>query len=105
MPGLDFVIPITVELIATNFDLIEFLIGDLDASRIGLWIQFRMNPETGGGGGTGDKVDDGFEISQRLAPPVLADVGEEPMLDLFHLLVPGGKWQTKIRSAVSSANC
>src|SRR5271157_1759000 len=24
---------------------------------------------------------------------------------LFHLLVPGGKWQTEISSPVSSANC
>ncbi len=90
MPGLDFVIPITVELVAPDFDLIEFLIGDLDASRIGLWIQFRMNLKTGGGGGTGDEVDDGFETSQWLAPPVLADAGEEPMLDFVPL---AGTWR------------
>ena len=90
MPLLDFVVPITVELIAPDFDLIELLIGNLDASRIGLWIQFRMNLKTGGGGGTGDEVDDGFETSQRLATPVLANVREKSMLDFVPL---AGAWR------------
>ena len=89
MPWLDFVVPITVELIAPDFDLIELLIGDLDTSRIVLWIQFGMNLEAGGGGGTCDEVDDGFETSQRLATPVLADVREKPMLDFVPLAGTG----------------
>jgi len=50
-----------------------------------LWIQFGMNLEAGGGGGTCDEVDDGFETSQGLATPVLADVREKPMLDFVPL--------------------
>src|SRR5271166_1109360 len=48
-----------------------------------------MNLETGGGAGRGNETDDGLETSQRLAAPVLADIGKESMLDLIPLAGTG----------------
>ena len=56
--------------------------------------------------GGSDQVDDDLMTDQRFAPPVLADEREQTVsLILFHLLVPGGKWQTEISRPVSSASC
>jgi hypothetical protein len=42
---------------------------------------------------------------QRFAPPVPAEEEHKRGSILFHLLVPGGKWQTEISSPVSSERC
>jgi len=47
----DLVVPVAVELVATNFDLSEFLIGHLDARRIGISIQLSMHLESSLGSG------------------------------------------------------
>ena len=88
---MDLIVPITVEFVAPDLHLFEFLIGDSDSSRVIVGIQFRVNLKASCGGGAGDQADDRFEASQGLTAPVLADVGEQPMLDLVPLA--GTRWK------------
>ena len=87
----DLVVPVAVELVATNFDLSEFLIGHLDARRIGISIQLSMHLESSLGSGGGDEIYDRLETAQGLAAPVLTDIGEEPMFDFVPLA--GARWK------------
>jgi hypothetical protein len=80
-----------VEFIAQDVDFCDFLLGDSDSRRVGSSIQFGMDLEAGRRGGAGDKTDDRLEATLRLASPVLADVGEQPMLDLVPLAGAGRK--------------
>ena len=91
LAGLDFVVPIAMEFITADLDLGQFLIGHLDHGWISSGIQLSVNGQTSRGGGRGDEVYDGLETAERLATPVLADVGEEAMLDLVPLAGAGRK--------------
>ncbi len=74
-----------MELVAAKLDLFQLLVSDLDASGISLRVQFRMNFEAGSGRGSGDEVHDRFEAAQRLAAPVLTDIGKQPVLNFIPL--------------------
>ena len=65
--------------------------GDLDAGRVVALITFGVDFEPGAGRGPGDEVHDDFVALERSASPVAGDGGEEPVFDLFHFDVPGGK--------------
>jgi len=50
-----------------------------------------MDRQPGLGGCRSDQVDDDLVTDERLSPPVLADEGKQPMLDLVPLTRAG--WQ------------
>jgi hypothetical protein len=77
-----------VEFVALDFDLIELLIGYFDSGSVGLRVQFRMDLEAGSG--AGNEVYDRFETPQRFSAPVLAAIGEQPVLDFVSL---AGTWR------------
>ena len=58
---------------------------------IGPTVDLTPHAQPRGGARGANQADDDGETHQRLPAPVRADVGEQPVLDLFHLLVPGGK--------------
>jgi hypothetical protein len=80
-----------VKFITADIELFEFLVRNFDASLIGFRVEFGMNLESGRGCGSSDETHDGLEISQRLAAPILTDVGKETMLDLVPLARP--RWE------------
>ena len=66
-------------------------------------VEFGGDGEPGAGGGRGDGVDDDF-VAVRGRPRQFIVMWENSRCSiLFHLLVPGGKWQTVTVSPVSSA--
>ena len=70
---MDFVIPVAVEVVACEVNLGHFVVGDLDAGRVGSTVNLGMNLETFSSGGSGDQTHDHFEAGEWLAAPVLAD--------------------------------
>ena len=74
----DGVIPLPMEVIAVNRHFSQLLIGDLDASRIGLFVQFRVDLESRSRGRISDEVDDRLTAEQRAASPILGGVPHFP---------------------------
>jgi hypothetical protein len=68
-----------VEFVAKNADGVDLVIGDFDACRIDVGINFGSHLEAGGGGG--DQLDDGLMTLEWFATPVLCDEREQAMLD------------------------
>ncbi len=56
-----------MEVMADKIDSSDFSVGDLDAGRIGVLIEFAAHLETGLSCGRGDKLDDGLIAHQRLS--------------------------------------
>ena len=81
----------------------ELFVADFDASVVRPIVQLGVDLQPGGGLGSGDQVDHNFEALQRLAVPVEADEAEQAVPNLFHLELPGGKWQTRMASPVVPA--
>src|SRR4029453_9226365 len=77
--------------------------GDLDALGIAVRVDLAADGQARLGRRGADQLDDDLGADQRLAAPVLRDVGEEAVLDPFHLLVPGGRCATVTARPVSSA--
>ena len=75
MAGLDLVVPIAVEFVATDLDQGKLLVRDLDAGLVGFCVQFGVNLEALGGGSR-DEIDDRLEVAEWFAAPVLGDVRE-----------------------------
>ena len=59
----------------------HLLVGDADAARVGARVQLAPDREAGLGGRRADQVHDDAAADQRLGPPVLADEGEQAVLD------------------------
>ena len=91
---------------------------DLDSGRVLIGVERSAHTQALRGGGAGDQVDDDLVAFERASAPVAGDVTEPESQGcdafrryrmnmrcsiLFHLLVPGGKWQTLIFSPVASA--
>jgi len=55
-------------------------VGDLDAGRIGVLIEFAANRETGLRRRCGDQLDDDLVTDERFSAPVAGDEREETML-------------------------
>ena len=74
-----------MEFVGAQFDLCEVLVADLDAGRVGVGVQLRMDFQAVRGRGRGDQADDDLEAHQGLAAPVLGNETEEAVLDLVPL--------------------
>jgi hypothetical protein len=70
---------------AGETDGFEFGVGDLDAGRVGVWIELAANLEAGLSCGGGDQFDDDLMADQRLAAPVSGDERKQAVLDLVPL--------------------
>ena len=74
-----------MEIILSQRQSLHFCLRDLDARRIVLLVQPRLDAQTSGSPRSPDEIDDCLKTGQWLAPPVLGDVTEEPMFDLVPL--------------------
>ena len=86
----DSIIPFAVKFMAGDVYGSEFVVGDLDAGRVGLGIEFATDLETGLCSCRADQLNDHLMADQRLSAPVAGDEGEEAMLDLVPL---AGAWR------------
>ena len=66
---------------AFDVDGVHLGIGDLDALGIAVGVDVAGDGEAGIGRGGADQLDDDLMADERLAAPVLGDVGEQAMLD------------------------
>ena len=78
-----------MEVVPGKVDCGHFLVADLDAFGIGVRIEFAMHVQAGGGGRGGNQLDDDAIADQRSGAPVLADEGEQAVLDLVPFAGPG----------------
>jgi hypothetical protein len=69
----DRVVPFTVELGTGDIDGIHLLVGQSDALRVDIGIQFALDLQTGVGRGGADQINNDAVADQWLSPPVLAD--------------------------------
>ena len=60
-------------------------VGDSDALRVKVLVDFASHGEAGLGRGSGDQVDDNAIADEWRGAPILADVREEAVLDLVPL--------------------
>lgn len=79
-------------------------VGVFDAGGVFAGVQGAAHGQAGCGGGAAVQVQDDLVGLEGSAAPVHGDLAEEPALDLFHLLVPGGRWLTVTRRPVWAAN-
>ena len=77
----DGVVPVALEGIALNVEGGHFGIGDLDTFRVAALVDVASDGEAGIGGGGADQLDDDVVADERLAAPVLGNIGEEAVLD------------------------
>jgi len=68
---LDGVVPVAVEIVAKDIDIVHVGVGDFDAGRIGLVIDLVSYLRVGGRGA--DQLHNGLMADERLAAPVLRD--------------------------------
>src|SRR5687768_830211 len=87
----DAVVPLAVELVAVEVDAGQLGVGHLPSRRVGAFVEFALHREAAARLGGRDQTHDRLVADQRLAPPVLGDVREQPMLDLVPLA--GAGWQ------------
>ncbi len=78
-------------------------VGDFEAGRIGLGVDLAADLQASVGCGGGDQLDNGLVADERPSAPVLGDEREEAMLDLVPFAGAGGRWQTVMGMASSSA--
>ena len=90
----DCIVPLAVEGEALDVDSGQFGFGDFDTAWIARAIEVAGNGESFAGRGGGDQLDDDLMADERLAAPVLGDVGEQSVLDAVPLAGAGGKWTT-----------
>ena len=85
----------------------DLLVGDLDAASIGGGVEHRcVHDESAGCGCCPKSFDDdlvGFQGSSAPVCSCAADRGNSRCWILFHLEVPGGRWQTVMSSPASAA--
>ena len=77
------VVPLTMEGVTGNGKAREVCIADPHSRRIGPRVERRFHLQAAASGGRTDQFDNYFVTDQRLPAPVAADVGEEPVLDLY----------------------
>ena len=66
----------------------HLLLCDFDLRRIFIEIGLCPHLQAGPGGGAGNQFDHSLMAGQRLAAPVLADEGEEPVFDFIPFAGP-----------------
>ena len=85
MRGRDGVVPLGVEFVTLDVEFGHLLVGDLYAFRIKIAIDLAVNFEPRVGRCAADQLNNHLVTDQRLAAPVLRDVGEQSMLDAVPL--------------------
>ena len=80
-----------MEVVACEVDGIHFGVGHLDASGIGVLIEFAANLQTSLRCRCGDQLDDDLMADERFAAQLPVMNENMRCSILFHLLVPGGK--------------
>src|SRR5271156_5816292 len=71
-----------MEVMAMEIEGVHLGVGNFDALRIGVDVEFAAYGQAGVGVGGSDQLDDGLVAEQRPAAPVLSDEREETMFDL-----------------------
>ena len=71
--------------VAAEIDCRDFLLADFLPYRIGCSVELRPNFQARRSRGRRDKVDNDLVADEGFTPPVLADEGEQPVLDLVPL--------------------
>src|SRR5437763_9120116 len=87
----DGVVPIVLEGIALNVEGSHFGIGDFDTFWIEALVDVASDGEAGRGGSGADQLNDDVVADERLAAPVLGDVGREGMLGAVPFGGAGGR--------------
>lgn len=85
----DGVVPFTVEFGTFDVDRSHFGVGDDDATGVLASVELAVHGEAGFGGRGRDRLDDCPIADQRLGAPILADEGEEAVLDFVPLAGAG----------------
>src|SRR5262245_62091403 len=84
----DGVIPLSVEGVPLEMELLHGLLRDLDPCWVRVLIQLAYHRQARRGRRGRNQVDNHLVAHERLPAPVLADEGEQPMLDLVPLARP-----------------
>ena len=69
---------------------IFLVVSEFDFGGVEIRVEFAADGQPSAGRGAGNEVDDGLVGLEGSSAPVLGDSGEKPVLNLVHLLVPGG---------------
>jgi hypothetical protein len=93
-----------MEGVAGEVDGVELGIGDLDPFGVLVPIQYGAHREPSVGRRRRDQLDDRAIGSQWLPRPLMLMNEKRRCSILFHLLVPGGKWQTVMGNLNSLAS-
>ena len=80
---------------AGDRQVVDVLLGVLDAGGVRVGVEFTVDGQSGGRGGVADQVDDDLVGFQWPAAPVHGDLGEQPVLDLVPLA--GSRWEVADR--------
>ena len=88
------IVPFTMKSVSFDLALAQFCVAHLAPFFIAVLIQPRMHFQPGLRRRPGNRLDHHFRTHQRLARPVPVMWQNIRCSILFHLLVPGGKWQT-----------
>jgi hypothetical protein len=84
------IVPVTVKLMSFDVNLRNFSVTDLAPFVVLATIQPSMDFQSLLGCGGTDQVHNDLQSLQRYPLPVTGNVAEQPMLNLVHVLVPGG---------------
>lgn len=93
-----------MEFVAIDLDCCEVLIGDDHAFRIVGVVEFGANLQAAARLGAGDEVDDDLMTTSGRPRQSMVMNENRRCSILFHLRVPGGKWQTRMSKPVSWAS-
>ena len=84
----DLIVPVTVELVATERNGGIFLLADLATLGVSLLVQPAVDFQSRIGACRTHQVDDDFMSDQRHAAPIAGDMAEQPMLDFVPFAGP-----------------
>ena len=80
--GFDCVIPLAMKFRWNEINRREFIVGNLAAFLIPIWIEPGVDLQSGCGLGRADQIDNDFVAFERLASPVSCHVAEKAVFDL-----------------------
>lgn len=97
------VVPLAVEVVKGQRQGAHLFVGDAHLGWVGAVVEFGVHAQAGAGGGGADEVDDDLVAGQCRPRQFMEMCANNRCSILFHLLVPGGRWQTVTVSPVSAA--
>src|SRR3954464_5546615 len=80
LAGAQAVVPFTMKLVPLEGQFSKLLVRHLEPGFVGILVQLGPKVEPGFGGRAADQIDHDLAADERLAPPVVGDVAEHPML-------------------------